>query len=290
MSTSDQLGRVVGQNVYDADGKKIGKASNLYASDTSRTPEWVTVRTGLFGKKDSFVPLSGARTDDSGLHVSARKNTVKDAPQVDGDGSIDDQEVTDLYRYYGIQPGKHERTQDGTGESDTSAPAAAGTTPGSGTAPAGESTPASGDSSRTGEGRTGSAETRDESIVRSEERLRAGTETTETGRVRLHKYVVTEEQQVTVPVQHEEVHVTREPVSPGDTPAGSTEIGDEEREVVLHEERPVVGKETVPVERVELDTETVQEEQQVSGTVRKEQVDVEDNTAGTDEHGRPRQA
>jgi uncharacterized protein (TIGR02271 family) len=107
--------------------------------------------------------------------------------------------------------------------------------------------------------------------------MRVGTETAETGRVRLRKYVVTEEQQVTVPVQHEEVHVTREPVSPEEAQAAAG-IGEEEREVVLHEERPVVAKETVPVEKVGLSTETVQEERQISGTVRKEQVDVDDDT------------
>ncbi|MGH3425266.1 MAG: PRC-barrel domain-containing protein, partial [Nocardioidaceae bacterium] len=124
MSTPDQMGRIVGQNVYAGDGKKIGTASNLYTSDASRTPEWVTVRTGLFGKKDSFVPLAGARTDESGLHVSARKDTVKDAPRVEDDGSIDEQDATDLYRYYGIQTGKHERDSNAAGETGTSAPAA----------------------------------------------------------------------------------------------------------------------------------------------------------------------
>jgi uncharacterized protein (TIGR02271 family) len=115
-----------------------------------------------------------------------------------------------------------------------------------------------------------------ESMVRSEEQLRAGTETVETGRVRLQKHVVTEEQQITVPVSHEEVRVVREPLT--GTEAGAGEIGEEEREVVLHEERPVVAKETVAVERVGLETETVREEQQIKDTVRKEQIDVEDTS------------
>jgi uncharacterized protein (TIGR02271 family) len=114
-------------------------------------------------------------------------------------------------------------------------------------------------------------------MVRSEEQLRAGTETVETGRVRLQKHVVTEEQQVTVPVSHEEVRVVREPINAAEPGAGG-KIGEEEREVVLHEERPVVAKETVAVERVGLETETVREEQQVTDTVRKEQIEVEDTT------------
>jgi uncharacterized protein (TIGR02271 family) len=82
-----------------------------------------------------------------------------------------------------------------------------------------------------------------------------------------------------VPVKHEEVHVTREPLSAEDARAAGakTGIGDEEVEVILHEERPVIAKETVPVERVGLSTETIQEERQVRDTVRKEQVEIDDS-------------
>ena len=111
----------------------------------------------------------------------------------------------------------------------------------------------------------------------SEERVNVGTQQVEAGRARLRKYVVTENVTQTVPVSHEEVRVTREPITDAnvgnalDGPA----ISEEEHEVTLHAERPVVEKEAVPVERVRLDTETVTEQQQVSETVRKEQVDTD---------------
>jgi uncharacterized protein (TIGR02271 family) len=114
-------------------------------------------------------------------------------------------------------------------------------------------------------------------MTRSEERLDVGTERRETGRARLRKYVVTEEQQVTVPVTREEVRVEREPITDanrGDALDGPG-ISEEEHEVTLHEERPVVEKETVPVERVRLEKETVTDEEQVSGTVRKERIETE---------------
>ena len=113
-------------------------------------------------------------------------------------------------------------------------------------------------------------------MTRSEERLNVGTERVETGRVRLRKYTVTEEQQVKVPVTHEEVRLEREPVGDGDT--SGARIADEEREITLHEERPKVEKETVPVEKVRLGKETVRDEQTVSGRVRKERVEVDDDT------------
>ncbi|MEJ3652672.1 PRC and DUF2382 domain-containing protein [Actinomycetes bacterium KLBMP 9759] len=117
---------------------------------------------------------------------------------------------------------------------------------------------------------------RDGGMTRSEERLSVGTETHETGTVRLRKYVVTEQQKVNVPVSHEEVRVEREPVRDGDRTARGARIGEDEREVTLHAERPVVDKRVEAVERVRLGTEKVTEDQTVSEKVRKEQVEVDD--------------
>jgi uncharacterized protein (TIGR02271 family) len=93
----------------------------------------------------------------------------------------------------------------------------------------------------------------------------------ESGRVRLRKHIVTEEQQITVPVTHEEVRVERMPAE-----GGTAKIGEDEREIVLHEEKPVVRKETVPVEQVRLRAEQVTEERKVRDKVRKEQIEVDD--------------
>ncbi|WP_345418486.1 YsnF/AvaK domain-containing protein [Pseudonocardia xishanensis] len=112
-------------------------------------------------------------------------------------------------------------------------------------------------------------------LTRSEERLHVGTETTEAGRARLRKYVVTENVTLTVPVSHEEVRIEREPITDtniGDAVDGPS-ISEEEHEVTLHAERPVTETEAVPVERVRIGKETVTEQEQVSGEVRKEQID-----------------
>jgi uncharacterized protein (TIGR02271 family) len=197
--------------------------------------------------------------EGGGLHLRARKDMIKDAPHFEDDGHLSEQEVMELHRHYGLD---------------------SGTTP-QGTAPQGTTPRGSDPQGRDSAGGPGTAAGAkpEQSVLRSEERLRAGTETVESGRVRLRKYVVTEEQQITVPVKHEEVHVTREPLSAEDARAagGKAGIGDEEVEVILHEERPVVAKETVLVERIGLSTETVQEERQVRDTVRKEQVEIDDS-------------
>lgn len=118
----------------------------------------------------------------------------------------------------------------------------------------------------------------DDAMTRSEEQLRVGTESRESSRARLRKYVVTEQVDKTVPVQREEVRVEREPINDanvGDAMDGPA-ISEEEHEVVLHDERAVVEKEAVPKERVRLDKETVTEQQRVSEDVRKEQVELID--------------
>lgn len=117
----------------------------------------------------------------------------------------------------------------------------------------------------------------DVAMTRSEEQIHVGTERFESGRVRLRKYVVTEEVQQTVPVRHEEVRVEREPLTDADREqaVSGTEISEAEREVTLHEEHPVVETRTVPVERVGLRTEEVTEEETVTGQVRKERIEVE---------------
>jgi len=242
MSTRQELEMALGKEVYDAEGQKVGTAAQLYASDQTGQPEWLTVKTGMFGTKESFVPLMGAHAEQDGLHVGALKDAIKDAPRIDDNGHLTEAEVAELYRHYNLQ-----------------------------SAPSGRHAGGRNADGRDAMERDASGQ---ESMVRSEERLHAGTETVETGRVRLRKHVVTEEQQVTVPVSHEEVRVTREPVAEGELRSGS--IQEDEQEVVLHEERPVVAKETVAVERVGLETETVREEQQVRDTVRKEQIEIDD--------------
>ena len=114
-------------------------------------------------------------------------------------------------------------------------------------------------------------------LTQSEEQLHVGTEKVQAGRARLRKFVVTEQQTVTVPVTREEVRVVREPVAPGDT-VDDVSIGEAAADVVLTEERVVVNKETVPVEKVRLDTETVTEQQDVTESVRKEQIEFDDDT------------
>jgi uncharacterized protein (TIGR02271 family) len=295
MIGTESLDRVIGADVYDNDGAKIGTASEVFLDDQSGNPEWVTVKTGLFGTKETFVPIRDADLTGDGLRVPVSKDAVKDAPKIDTNGHLSPQEEQELYRYYNV--GGTGRTAD----TDSTRTGFADTTTTTGMRDTGDTTGFS-DTSRdttgyadtTGDatgfsdtnrhgtrGHDTSGPTTDDAMTLSEERLNVGTEQVEAGRARLRKYVVTENVSQTVPVSHEEVRVQREPIT--DANVGSAmdgpAISEEEHEVTLHAERPVVEKEAVPVERVRLDTETVTEQQQVSESVRKERVDT-DGTRG----------
>ncbi len=257
MITQNDLARLDGADVYGPDDDKIGSVGQIYLDTDTGDPEWVAVRTGLFGTKETFVPLRDARLSDDRITVAYDKATIKDAPRVDPDGALSFAEENELYTYYAVQS---------TGNESGSSSSYQGGTTGT--------TGVTGGTSHTTQDRDHSA-TGGDAMTRSEERLVADTRTEEAGKARLRKYVVTEQQQVRVPVAHEEVRLEREPITDanrGDAYAGA-DITEAEHEVTLHAERPVVETEAVAVERVRLNKETVHDEETVSGEVRKEQIE-----------------
>jgi len=262
-------------------GEKVGGIGQIYLDDQTGEPEWVTVTTGLFGTAESFTPLQGARVDGGDLVVAYDKDTIKAAPRVDADGSLSPEEEQSLYRHYGLSatsgtPNTSDRDSrsdldrtsgwDGTGDppSDLDDPSEVG-----------DHRP---DISDRTVGYDRSGPTTDDAMTRSEERVRVGTRTQETGRARLRKYIVTEQVSQSVPVSHERVRLEREPITNANRGAALSgpAISEEEHEVVLHDEVPVVQKEAVAVERVGLDKVVVTGQETVSADVRKEQIELEE--------------
>jgi sporulation protein YlmC with PRC-barrel domain len=96
---------LMGSTVRDSAGEKIGKVGQVYLDDTTGQPEWVTVRTGLFGTKESFVPLAAARVEGDELVVDIPKSKVHDAPRIDEEGHLSEEQETELYTYYGVSQG-----------------------------------------------------------------------------------------------------------------------------------------------------------------------------------------
>ncbi|MFE7314672.1 DUF2382 domain-containing protein [Streptomyces sp. NPDC057555] len=314
---------LTGLHVVDAEGAKVGVVQQVYRDDATNEPEWITVRTGLFGMKETFVPLAGARRVGDELHVPHAKETIKDAPRIDAEGHLDPSEEERLYRHYGlIRPGTTaapgparvtETRGSGTASSRPTATGGAGGAAGirgraEADAPVQHRTRAGAERNKLTDARTqdtgrpmavsrgrgeqdiarGAEGTTE--IVLSEERLEIGTEEREAGRAHLRKHVVTEDVHRTVPVSHEEVRVIREKITEDDRRAGrgAPKLGEGQVEVVLHEEQPVVSKRTVAVERVRLETERVTEQREVTAEVRKETLEFDDGRqSGRGERGGP---
>jgi uncharacterized protein (TIGR02271 family) len=255
MATKEHILNWRGQALTDADGSKIGTIEEIYLDGDTGQPEWALVHTGLFGTKRNFVPLREASESDQGVSAPYTKDQVTDAPSIDPDGQLSQQEEAALYRHYGLEYSEA-RSGSGLPEGDAATTGTTGTT-----------------------GRDTSGPTTDDAMTRSEEELHVGTEQRERGRARLRKYVVEEEVTQTVPVRREEVRIEREPITDGnaDSATDGPEISEEEHEVVLHEEQPVSEKRVVPKERVRMDQDVETSEEQVSDTVRQERIDVEDD-------------
>jgi uncharacterized protein (TIGR02271 family) len=262
MIDSTTIDRVIGTTAYDSTGDKLGKVGQVYVDTDSGRPLWASVNTGLFGISESFVPLENATFEGDELRVAYEKDRVKDAPRVEADREISEEEQSQLWEYYGLSGGSSMNDYDTTGTTG------------------GFDRSSEFDTTR-GAGHDTSGPNTDDAMTRSEEELSVGKRSVETGRARLRKHIVTENQTVTVPVEREEVRLEREPITEaniGDAMRGG-DLTEEEHEVTLHEEQVVVDKKTVPVERVRVGTETHVENERVSEDVRKEQIDFDKDSS-----------
>ena len=233
--TLEHLEQVRGAPVYDSAGEKIGSVEEIFYDEQTSRPEWIGIGTGFLRTKRVLVPVEGSSLDGDAITVAYAKEHVKDSPDVDSD-ELSWELMQELYQYYGLRYAPAPAARDQAISRDPD------TTPDT------------------------------QAVTRSEEELHVGKEQTEAGRVRLHKWVETEPVTVEVELSREKARVVREPA---DGTVDSGEIGDDEAEIVLREERPVVGKETVAKERVRLEKDVETERRTVSDEVRKERVEVD---------------
>ena len=239
--TIEQLEELRGTNVYDSAGDKIGEVEEIFWDEQTRRPEWIGLGAGFFGTKRVLVPVTAAEQRADGLVVPYSKDQVRDAPDVDSDEISQETEYA-LARHYGLD---YSEDRSDTGLPEERAGIDAG------------------------------ADASDQaSVTRSEEELHVGKERVGAGAARLRKWVDTEPVEMDVELQRETARITREPVN---EVVSGAELREEEIEVPLHEERPVVEKRVVAKERIGLETEVESERRTVADEVRKERVDVDDD-------------
>ncbi len=299
MLSEREISTAVGGPAYGADGSKLGTIEAFFADDRTGAPTWVAVSTGLFGTRHSIAPVAEATFSDGALQLPVTSDAVKSAPPMTGD-HLDPADEETLRRHYGLAdpasvvdtapPVPPVPPMDARTAADTAPPVstplpddatrAIGTTP--------PVTPPVAPGPRHSADREDAAPAAgtDGAMTRSEERLRVGTERVAATRMRLVKYVVTEDVQITVPIRREEIRVEQVPIDEpvdADVRGGETLVSDPAPtvgglpdEIILHTERPVVSVEVVPVERVRLRTELVEGQESVTEQVQREQIVVDE--------------
>ena len=292
MQDFTSIDRLQDANVYDTNGDKVGSVGQVYLDDATNEPTFVTVKTGLFGMKETFVPLNQASQAQDGLTVPFDKDFIKDAPNVDADGSLTPEEEQRIYEYYSLDyaAGRGNRDRDGLDDgrehdaqrrdASTQTGHAAGIAGGAGV----------GESRDYPEGTVAGdrgVDRDDASMVVRDEHLDVHTERQATGEYRLRKHTYQDTETIEVPVEREEIVVERTPVDPNSAEARAADRGDDEVRVTTHEDVPVVEK-NVTAEKVSLDKTAVQDTETVTETVKHEDVDIDRDVKrdGLDGNGR----
>ena len=277
-----------GREVVDKAGEPVGKIKEIFEDQLSGQPEWALVHTGLFGSRSHLVPLTGASPDGEDVRVQVLKEQIHGAPTLEATEDLSEHQERRLFAHYGMHyaeprpetaiAGQMRAPIGGTanGRAVDDGPAVP-TAPRRAATRAEAAAPDLVDQPVPPLPEPGSDSRADEGITRSEEELRIGLERRERGRVRLRKYVVTEHVTKTVPVRREVLRVEREPITEPSRRGTLPEAGitEEEQEVLLYEEEPIVEKRVVPKERVRLHTEVVEDKREISEELRKEQIETD---------------
>jgi uncharacterized protein (TIGR02271 family) len=266
-----------GYTVVDQSGEKIGKVDDLFLDENDQ-PEYFGVKMGFLGTSSTLIPADIATVDreQSSIEVSQPKSIVKDGPAFDDDREITPEYENEVRSYYGL--GAATDTEDRGTYADYSAgdPGAVGPGMREGDTESGEFRGHSEDDEGVNQSAGSDLEDRDElRVQRTEEELAAGTREVEAGLLKVRKRVRTDREHIEVPTRHEEVSVERVPVE-GD--ASEAEIGEDEVVVPVTEEEVVVGKRPVVKEEVRIRKDVVEDTEIVEEDVRREEIDVEDET------------
>src|ERR671921_255074 len=269
--------RFAGYEVYDPTGSKIGKVDDLFV-DESDQPEYIGVKMGLLGIRSTLMPweLVEVREGEGRIIAALDKDRGKDGPAFDDDREITPEFENDVYSYYGLQ---QSGSTEGRGSYADYTSGTTGESAGPGMAMGDTETGQFREHAANDEGvHQHGDDLADEDelrVQRSEEELAAGTREREAGQLKVRKRVRTDREKIKAPTRHEEVSVERVPVEGEATEA---EIGEDEVRVPVTKEEVVVEKRPVAKEEVRIRKDVVSDTETVEEDVRREEVEVEDET------------
>jgi sporulation protein YlmC with PRC-barrel domain len=91
-----------GRSVVDRSGERIGKLEQIFLDAESGVPAWGSVGSGLFGRRQSLLPLGEVEAGEDQLRVPFDKDHVLGAPQTEPDVELSRDEEEALYSHYGV--------------------------------------------------------------------------------------------------------------------------------------------------------------------------------------------
>jgi len=283
--------------VIASDGETVGRVGQVFRSDTTGEPTWVSVKTDEGDTHQTLVPLGGERIDNGDVHVGYDAATITKAPRATAGSSLSEQDEVSIRAFYDARE-RGFAADSSDDREPRSAPLGSAedvSARGSDAGPVSGDLELRDDRSGAAAGRRDADDAAEPSVIRSQEQLRVNTHSKAVRRARLEKFQVTDMKTIEVPLLREDVRIVYDDIDSdtgggagsergsGSAAAGSvasdrvrSEPSDREpASVVLYGERIVVTREWVPLETVHLDVETITEEQQFSDQVRREEIAVD---------------
>lgn len=246
-NTTQTMDRLLDYEVVDAEGNKVGPVEHMWVDGATGRPEFLAVKSGSFLGSTHIVPVAGARIDEGRrqMRLPYRDDQIKNAPHFDKDAELSDDDERRVYDYYGLER--------------STAPSPSGLAAGAGMRREAPEMRTSGQDQQT--------------IPLAEEELEVGKRPVEAGRVRLRKVIRTEHVSQPVELRREEVHVERVPASGEQVPPNAFQ--EQEIEVPVRREEPVVEKEAHLTGQVRVGKTAETERRTVEGDVRREDVELD---------------
>src|SRR5215208_7926949 len=94
--------RFDGYQIYDQHYEKVGKVDDLFV-DENDVPEYIGVKTSLFGGPSTLIPMDIVRVNDlrQFVEVASDKATIEKAPSFDDDADITAEFEDRVYAHFG---------------------------------------------------------------------------------------------------------------------------------------------------------------------------------------------
>ncbi len=244
MSTYNQMDAIAaGDEVYGSDGEKVGTISEVQR-------DYIVVEKGFFFPTDYYIPINAIASASAGqvmLNVTkdmALQSDWQTMPEIVSTGTTTTSTVTD-----DVLLTDQDLTRDVT--------------------------------ATTGRAAAGYEVAADDEIAipLMEEELTATVREQETGAARIQKRVISEDRTIDVPVTEEQIRVERRVVDRAATAADPTAFEEMVIEVPLTTETVELQKQARVTGEVVVSKEAVEHTERVSGTVRREEVTVEEEVA-----------